>query len=213
MNNRYTITEAANILGVHAHTLRYWEEELQLEIPRNEMGHRMYETKQMDTFQMVKNLKEKGYQLSAIRMKVLALTEEMEGKADTDGSVNQEEVEITLKDTEKCSALREEKMQQFQKLMSELIKSAILENKDEIGREIGKELSIPIMKEMNFLARELEDKQEERYRKLDETIRSKIRFKKKKSGVLGQKEVAEKLKEELKNNKKRAVTQYGESTT
>ena len=41
-NTRYMISDAANIVNVESHVLRYWEEELELAIPRNEMGHRYY---------------------------------------------------------------------------------------------------------------------------------------------------------------------------
>ena len=37
---RYMISDAAALAGVETHVLRYWEEELDLTIPRNEMGHR-----------------------------------------------------------------------------------------------------------------------------------------------------------------------------
>ena len=37
---RYTISDAAKMVKVESHVLRYWEDELALEIPRNEMGHR-----------------------------------------------------------------------------------------------------------------------------------------------------------------------------
>ena len=40
--SRYLISEAARLTGVEAHVLRFWEEELKLEIPRNEQGHRYY---------------------------------------------------------------------------------------------------------------------------------------------------------------------------
>ena len=48
--------------------VRYWEEELDLTIPRNEMGHRYYTRENIQEFQKIKELKEKGYQLKAIRM-------------------------------------------------------------------------------------------------------------------------------------------------
>lgn len=63
----YLISEASRRLHVEAHVLRYWEEELQLEIPRNELGHRYYTEKQLALFQRIKELKELGYQLKAIR--------------------------------------------------------------------------------------------------------------------------------------------------
>ncbi len=38
----YLISDASRKVDVEAHVLRYWEEELELGIPRNEMGHRYY---------------------------------------------------------------------------------------------------------------------------------------------------------------------------
>ena len=39
---RYMISDAAAMMHVESHVLRYWEEELELDVPRNEMGHRYY---------------------------------------------------------------------------------------------------------------------------------------------------------------------------
>ena len=39
---RYMISDAARLVDVEAHVLRYWEDELELPISRNEMGHRYY---------------------------------------------------------------------------------------------------------------------------------------------------------------------------
>ena len=65
---RYMISDAANIVNVESHVLRYWEDELELDIPRNEMGHRYYTKENIQEFQRIKELKEQGYQLKAIRM-------------------------------------------------------------------------------------------------------------------------------------------------
>ena len=47
--------------------LRYWEDELGLPIPRNELGHRYYTEFHIQLFRQIKQLKEQGYQLKAIR--------------------------------------------------------------------------------------------------------------------------------------------------
>jgi DNA-binding transcriptional MerR regulator len=65
---RYMISDAAQIAGVESHVLRYWEDELGLEVPRNELGHRYYTRENIQEFQRIKELKEQGYQLKAIRM-------------------------------------------------------------------------------------------------------------------------------------------------
>lgn len=63
----YYISEAAKKVQVESHVLRYWEEELQLPIKRNEMGHRYYTEQDVRKLQEIKHLKEQGLQLKAIR--------------------------------------------------------------------------------------------------------------------------------------------------
>ena len=64
---QYTISEAVEQLKVEAHVLRYWEEKLELVIPRNESGHRYYTNKELQVFEEIKVLKNKGLQLRAIK--------------------------------------------------------------------------------------------------------------------------------------------------
>lgn len=66
-NTVYYISEAAKKVQVEAHVLRYWEDELQLPIRRNEMGHRCYSREDIERLQQIKRLKEQGLQLKAIR--------------------------------------------------------------------------------------------------------------------------------------------------
>ena len=51
---RYMISEAAERTGIEAHVLRYWEEELNLDIQRNEMGHRYYTERQLEMINQIK---------------------------------------------------------------------------------------------------------------------------------------------------------------
>ena len=64
---RYTISDAAKMVKVESHVLRYWEDELSLEIPRNEMGHRYYTQREIDVFCQIRALKERGFQLKSIK--------------------------------------------------------------------------------------------------------------------------------------------------
>lgn len=64
----YYISEASKKVEVEPHVLRYWEEELKLSIERNEMGHRCYTGKDIETLRRIKQLKDQGLQLKAIRM-------------------------------------------------------------------------------------------------------------------------------------------------
>jgi len=64
----YTVSEAVQRCGVPSHVLRYWEDELGLLIERTAQGHRVYSEEDLAVFEKVKELKEKGIQLKAIRL-------------------------------------------------------------------------------------------------------------------------------------------------
>lgn len=68
VKERYLINEAAKEVHVESHVLRYWEEELELPIKRNEQGHRIYTQEDVDRFIKIKSLKDQGLQLKAVRM-------------------------------------------------------------------------------------------------------------------------------------------------
>ena len=80
---RYMISDAAGLVNVEAHVLRYWEEELELDIPRNELGHRYYTKENIEQFLKIKEWKEKGYQLKAIKMLVHEKSTEPEVETET----------------------------------------------------------------------------------------------------------------------------------
>lgn len=67
VKERYLINEAAKEVHVESHVLRYWEEELELPIGRNEQGHRIYTQEDIDRFINIKNLKDQGLQLKAVK--------------------------------------------------------------------------------------------------------------------------------------------------
>lgn len=189
---RYMISDAANIVEVESHVLRYWEDELDLEIPRNELGHRYYTQKNIQDFLRIKELKERGYQLKAIK---LILQDEKERREEgiaepairiekVDGLEIGEEVlkrEMAKNEmvhiTQKTSQLndeegRQKRMEQFQNMMTEIVRKAITENNEELGQEVGVQVGNHVIKEMNYLMRTQEEQEEERYRKLDEAIRN-----------------------------------------
>lgn len=86
----YSVSEAVQLSGVPSHVLRYWEEELQLEIRRTSQGHRVYTDADLALFARVKELKDKGIQLKAIRM---LLGNEARGEADEDFARQIREIE------------------------------------------------------------------------------------------------------------------------
>ncbi len=87
------ISDAAKRVQVESHVLRYWEEELKLPIKRNEAGHRYYTDTDIERFVQIKNMKERGLQLKAIKMIL------KDGKLDvlgTEEETEKEELSLTL---------------------------------------------------------------------------------------------------------------------
>lgn len=232
---RYMISDAANIVNVESHVLRYWEDELALNIPRNEMGHRYYTKENIQEFQKIKELKEQGYQLKAIRMivhngplegltaesleqqpaqqqmatqpqAVLQSPQQMvtQPQAQTPVSTqvqpqaalqSQQSIQpqmstppqATLQAQPLASTQVQEvsqsildntdKMAQFTDLMSQIVGKAIEENNEALSQNISEEVGKQVIKEMNYLMREREELEEERFRKLDAAIRGSIKKK------------------------------------
>jgi DNA-binding transcriptional MerR regulator len=169
------ISDAAGIVGVETHVLRYWEEELELTIPRNEMGHRYYTRENIQEFQKIRELKEKGYQLKAIRS-ILHSGEMPEATPVQPATAAAVAPQSTA--SPPVNALSaEERMEQFRELMSDIVGRAIARNNDELSQNISQDVRETVLKEMNYLFREQEDAEEERFKKLDAAIRGKVRRK------------------------------------
>ena len=180
----YLISDAAKKVDAPSHVLRYWEEELEMNIPRNEMGHRYYTDLHIRLFRQVKELKEKGYQLRAIKA-ALARSLESDGEVVVPTEVLEEDVVAALKecaereneqmekmdDREITSLMAKEKAEQFRNLMVQMIGQAIEENNEKLSQDISKMVNDKVLKELDYLMRVADERDEERFRQLDETIR------------------------------------------
>ena len=184
-NTRYMISDAANLVNVESHVLRYWEDELGLDIPRNEMGHRYYTEENIKEFFRIKEWKEQGYQLKAIRM--LVQEERMRKMTDNKNAANMQLAtavnnngSIHKAEVNNNAARNTIKLEQFQAMMTNIVRNALEENNQALGREVGSQVGDKVIKEMNYLMRVQEEAEEERYRKLDAAIRTYRRGKKEK---------------------------------
>ena len=68
--------------------------------------------------------------------------------------------------------LAEEKMEQFQKLMDHIIGRAMEENTEKLSQDVSYLVHDKLMKEMEYLMRVSDEREEERFKQLDEAIRS-----------------------------------------
>jgi hypothetical protein len=63
------------------------------------------------------------------------------------------------------------KMEQFKAVLSHIVLEALRENNEALSQDIGANVTDGVIKEMNYLMRLQEEKEEERYRKFDATLR------------------------------------------
>lgn len=168
---RYIISDAAKKVSVEPHVLRYWEEELDLKIPRNEMGHRYYREKDIEMLKLVKQLKDKGFQLKAIKMEVEALENPPSFSVANYEAEETAPIEIEEETQVKTDVDREDRMAQFRMIMSDIIGQALRENNHDLSSSVTSTVSETLVKEMDYLVREKEEKEEARYQRLDELIR------------------------------------------
>ena len=169
---RYLISDAAKAVQAEPHVLRYWEEELELPIQRTELGHRYYTEEDLQTFQNIKELKERGFQLKAIKVLLPELKKrkgdpsddlaELEQKIVSQGK-EQPETNITLLPLNPDL----DKFQQFEEIMTSLFRQTLKENNEELENRI----SDSVLQGMDMRIQMREEKEEERFRRLDETIR------------------------------------------
>ena len=162
----YLISDASKKVDVESHVLRYWEEELEMNIPRNEMGHRYYTDFHIRLFKQVKNLKEKGYQLKAIKT-ALAKTLDAEGESVAPTDVLEEDVMTALKECteqekrdlekldpgEAAELMNREKAEQFREFLTQMIGQAIEENNEKLSQDISRMVNDKVLKEIDYLMR------------------------------------------------------------
>lgn len=192
----YMISDAAKNVKVEAHVLRYWEEELKLPVKRNEMGHRFYTEEDIKLFQRVKDLKEQGLQLKAIR-NLLARERQEQGQSEpvmnlSPDSQSRKEAEDMGKrhvlmvhngEVLPVEETKAEKSMRLQQLLHSMIADAVQSNNQDICQEIIQEVKSSILKELDYQFRMQEEKDDEReadrdarneehYKKLDNMLRN-----------------------------------------
>ncbi|MCH5254090.1 MAG: MerR family transcriptional regulator [Lachnospiraceae bacterium] len=187
------ISEAAKQVQVETHVLRYWEEELQLPIKRNEMGHRYYTMEDVDQFKEIKLLKEQGLQLKAIRTILRkegqeAMTQDKQvAEANAvvpEVSAEDKAMEYMIGRKQKYivhlseDARREEKANRLQYLLQHMM----VETVKAANKELCEEIKESILKELDYQFRVREEreeehwkKEEEHYRQVDEMLRQRFK--------------------------------------
>lgn len=203
MEKIYQVSEAAEVLETEVYTLRYWENQLGLEVPRNAAGHRYYEETQIRMFRNVQRLKDAGFglrqikamgermsevatlsdeKLAELRTRIMGL--EAEQEALFSGRDEKEEIESAEREEKFSLCVSEEKgdivpageergdgVRMLQEGMTKWLGELLQKNNEHLTQRIEEGVSERMARELRFLFRQQEEREEERYRRLDRTIR------------------------------------------
>lgn len=141
-NREYSVSEAVQLTGVPSHVLRYWEEELQIAIKRTSLGHRVYSEENLRLFRQVKEWKEKGIQLKAIRVLLHDtnqdpnLTEkirEIAGEEESDAKL-QEEPPILYEVVP--AAQPSDQLRQFERILRTMLEEVVIEQNEKLEQKL-----------------------------------------------------------------------------
>lgn len=185
MSEYLMISDAAKEVKVETHVLRYWEEELHLPIKRNELGHRYYTKEDVQRFKEIKEMKEKGLQLKAIKMilkngQLEMLSSSPQGVDKGGDKVDKHIEDVSLLEHDNVSEAcenrtmaidiietnrseiipdsKEEKAKRLQWMLQQLIRETLQEN----NYELCQQMKESIIKEMDYQFRIQEEREEER---------------------------------------------------
>ncbi len=167
-----SIKEAAIQLKVEPHVLRYWEDELGLEIKRNNMGHRYYTEQDIRMFREIQKLKQNGLSLKDIKAGIDKRRKDEPAKGEVESKpVNETADRSDDNSRDKDIKVVDFKLVQVQAAMNKIVANALRENKDIITTSIKSEITADVMRQFDAVMREKEEKEEARFRKLDEVLR------------------------------------------
>ena len=99
--------------------------------------------------------------------------EQADGRAKDGQAGGKGEAGLTALGNDSVEALLAgEKMEQFQKVMNHIIGRAMEENSEKLSQDISYLVHDKLMKEMEYLMRVSDEREEERFKQLDEVIRA-----------------------------------------
>lgn len=189
--NKYMISEAAKMVHVESHVLRYWEDELDLKIGRNDMGHRYYTKDDIQLFCCIKKLKDEGMLLKDLKSLIPELTKTRSRLLSRSGETlpfpetalraqasdkpakqlpqaTAASVPDTVSDPVPDPGLREA---QVRSLIGEVFSEVIKANNEALKNDISKTVVADVTRELDYLLQAKERREEEHFRKLDSLIR------------------------------------------
>ena len=174
----YVISDAAKKVHVETHVLRYWEEELELSIARNDMGHRLYTEENIQLFLNIRTLKDQGFQLKAIKM----LLPDLMGKTEAElSALYLLKDELNARAEEVCTTpalqdisvlTKDEKLVVFEKFIAGIFEKSLEKERSVLINEMSKRVGNDVSEDVSAILNHHLENQEEHFKTLDAILRS-----------------------------------------
>lgn len=147
---KYTITQLSKMLGIAESTIRKYESDFHLKIPRNELGNRYFTEKDLELFNQILDFKNKGFNIHQIRelLNKSILAEEQYSQALNSVKVEQLTVH-ELKET--MSSYIAEVIMQKEEELTRKYESKLEIIKDEIVESVQENISSENQKLINYI--------------------------------------------------------------
>lgn len=178
-DKKYMISEAAKLVDVESHVLRYWEEELHISVNRTQMGHRYYTKEDIQLFSCIKRLKDEGITIKELKILIPQILETRE-KASEKNTENTKQSPEALPDTttlqvseqlQTPEVITDIQLQQVRDLIGNVLNDVVVSNNETLKKDISRDVTANVMREMKFLMQAKDRRDEEHFRKLDIMIR------------------------------------------
>lgn len=172
-----TVKDVAEMLETEAYVLRFYEKELKLNIKRNTKGHRVYTLDDVEMFRKILDMRDQGLQLKAIEGIINDSNQEIKESYEQLSSV---QLPVAAPKMEGVTTIdigdpNNEKVKMFMGMITQAVmegnKASVEIIKEEMRVEMKQELNQTVDEKINKLQEMQDAKNEEYYRKLDETMR------------------------------------------
>ena len=145
------ISEAARLVDVESHVLRYWEDELHIPVSRTQMGHRYYTKEDIQLFCCIKKLKDEGVTIKELKKLVPDLLSTRE-KCEKPEPYRPPAVPVPLEpDKPETEIITDVQLKQVRDLIGNVLNEVVTSNNEVLEKEISKTVTSNVMHEMKFL--------------------------------------------------------------